>query len=263
MLKQLDTPCDSCDRIGCYGGETVARTWRYEKVVRPGQEQEEREWLARLGVEPEVRYVRNRAARFSPEAPLRLVELRVTTSQPSQELVGHHYRPYMRMEPRHRGVEPEAKATARHQGRTIKAQQSDESGLPVGDRTSGGGLNQYGPVEFGTLPPSRNPQLQSELELNEEFCRRRLGMKAKQRERLPGSGIPAGKRRGIAVDVYGTCSYCLSKFQKRWRFQTVDGAKQPVFLCEGCIERARAKRPAGGEGSDAMHRAVYRKKTRG
>lgn|SRR5690606_5058345 len=104
--------------------------------------------------------------------------------------------------------------------------------------------------------------LAQELVRNEWRCRRSLGMRARKRENRIGGGVRPGQRRGKAIEVFGTCSYCLTGVPRRWRFNTVQWQNTPLFLCEGCIERARGRTSRTGA-SDAMHRAVYRRRSRG
>jgi len=195
-----------------------------------GLKEAEEQFLARLGIIPKIGV---KKARFGGKGRPGIVAhavFTVVTGEPVEVLLGRNYREVVR----------------------APAKEKPGPSTPDGVVTS--------EVELVAMGLSRT--LAQELVENEQRCRRGLGMRARKRENRIGGGVRPGQRRGKAIEVFGTCSYCLTAVPRRWRFNTVQWKNTPLFLCEGCIERARGRASRPGT-SDAMHRAVYRRRSRG
>lgn len=208
----------------------MSKRWRYTKRIPVEHKEAEEQFLARLGVAPKITYKRARSKGKDKPGLISHAVFTVVAERPIEALPARNYR------------------------EVVRASTNEKPGpaTPDGVVTSEAEL-----VEMGL---SRT--LARELVHNEWRCRKSLGMRARKRENRIGGGVRPGQRRGSAIEVFGTCSYCLTAVPRRWRFNTVEWKNTPLFLCEGCIERARGRASRTGA-SDAMHRAVYRKRSRG
>lgn len=209
----------------------MSKVWRYTKRIAISKERQEREFLAQAGFTASVEHVRDHKAAPKGARPISHALFTVITSEPSEVLAERNYRAKVR----------------------VKAKPGTQDAEAAGGHTSSTA------AQSGSAMSRR---LAQELAENEERCKRSLGKRARKREQRIGGGIRLGQRRGKAIEVYGTCSYCLTSVPRRWRFNTIEWAKRPVFLCDGCIERARG-RASSPEANDAMHKVVYRKRSRG
>lgn len=208
----------------------MSKRWRYTKHVPVEHKEAEEQFLARLGVVPKITYKRARGKGKGEPGLIRLAVFAVFADEPIEALPARNYREVVR----------------------ASTKEKPGAATPDGVVTS----------EAELVAMGLNRTLAGELVQNEWRCRKSLGMRARKRENRIGGGVRPGQRRGKAIEVFGTCSYCLTAVPRRWRFNTVEWKNTPLFLCEGCIERARGRASRPGA-SDAMHRAVYRRRSRG
>lgn len=211
------------------GIKSVANKWLYRKVVRAGRVGAETSALAERGLTSETKLVSKRRARRHGGIPTEFREINVHTEAKDEWLSKRGY--------------------------VTVAQSLRSGGPPIRSKKHVGDQSQA--IVAGHPADSK---LIDELRANEVFCRANRGSLPRQIEARVGGGVRKGERKGQAIEVSGTCTRCLSIAQQRWRFYPAGIAGRAIFLCGICIQQIRNKRATGG---DAMHKAVFRRRSRG
>lgn len=207
----------------------MAKKWLYRKVIRVGRVVDETTALAKRGLSSETKLVSKRRARRHGGFPAEFREINVRTDDKDEWLSTSGY---------------------------VAVAQSLRSVERPAPRKSAVGAQSEARVG-GRLADSN---LIRELSANEAFCSVNRGSLPRQRGARVGGGVRKGQRKGPAIEVAGTCTRCLSVAQQRWRFYPAGLGGRAIFLCGMCVQELRSKHASGG---DAMHKAVFRRRSRG